>query len=186
MLFGPITGGLPHFQLSSNLCRLDLTNLLRHDLSQAPEGQITGHAGGGLPQPKNNKESNKVKRRQTLKTAGVSVATAVIASAAIAQSMPEIKWRMTWMIAKYDELNPAALKRLLANGVMLHGFSPAIMEACFNAAKELHAEIAKDNASFKKVEDLMNAFTNNGYQIYQWFQVAKLNYDVFMVRHSRG
>ena len=57
------------------------------------------------------------------------------------------------MIAKYDEVNPAALKRLLADGAKLHGFSPAIMDACFNAAKELHAEIAKDNASFKKVYD---------------------------------
>src|SRR5476649_787538 len=69
-----------------------------------------------------------------------------------------------WCLAKYDELNPAALKRLLANGVKLHGFSPAIMEACYKAAKELHAEIAKENASFKKVEDSMNAFTNNAYQ----------------------
>src|SRR5476649_1022326 len=49
-----------------------------------------------------------------------------------------------WCLAKYDELNPAALKRLLANGVKLHGFSPAIMEACYKAAKELHAEIAKE------------------------------------------
>ena len=37
-----------------------------------------------------------------------------------------------WCLAKYDELNPAALKRLLANGVKLHGFSPAIMEACYS------------------------------------------------------
>ena len=88
-----------------------------------------------------------------------------------------------WMVAKYDEVNPAALKRLLANGVKLHGFSPAIMEACFNAAKELHAEIAKDNASFKKVYDSMTTYSNNGYQ---WFQVAELGYDSFMVRHSRG
>jgi TRAP-type mannitol/chloroaromatic compound transport system substrate-binding protein len=88
-----------------------------------------------------------------------------------------------WCLAKYDELNPAALKRLLANGVKLHGFSPAIMEACYKAAKELHAEIAKENASFKKVEDSMNAFTSNAYQ---WFQVAELNYDSFMVRHSHG
>jgi TRAP-type mannitol/chloroaromatic compound transport system substrate-binding protein len=89
----------------------------------------------------------------------------------------------TWMIAKYDEVNPAALKRLLANGVKLHGFSPPIMEACFKAAKELHAEIAATNASFKKVYDSMTAFTNNGYQ---WFQVAELSYDSFMVRHSRA
>ena len=89
----------------------------------------------------------------------------------------------TWMVAKYDELNPAALRRLLANGVKLHGFSPEIMEACFKAAKELHGEIAAKNASFKKVYDSMTTFTNNGYQ---WFQVAELGYDSFMVRHSRS
>jgi TRAP-type mannitol/chloroaromatic compound transport system substrate-binding protein len=89
----------------------------------------------------------------------------------------------TWMIAKYDEVNPAALRRLLANGVKLHGFSPPIMEACFKAAKELHSEIAATNESFKKVYDAMTNYTNNGYQ---WFQVAELSYDSFMVRHSRA
>ena len=89
----------------------------------------------------------------------------------------------TWMIAKYDDVNPAALRRLLANGVKLHGFSPPIMEACFKAAKELHNEIAATNASFKKVYDSMTTYTNNGYS---WFQVAELSYDSFMVRHSRG
>ena len=88
-----------------------------------------------------------------------------------------------WMIAKYDEVNPAALRRLLAKNVKLHGFSPAIMEACFKAAKELHSEISATNASFKKVYDSMTAFTNNGYQ---WFQVAELSYDSFMIRHSHG
>jgi TRAP-type mannitol/chloroaromatic compound transport system substrate-binding protein len=87
-----------------------------------------------------------------------------------------------WMVAKYDELNPAALKRLLAGGTKLHGFSPAIMEACFTSAKELHSEIATTNASFKKVYDSMTGYTNNGYQ---WFQVAELGYDSFMIRHSR-
>ncbi len=89
----------------------------------------------------------------------------------------------TWMVAKYDELNPQALRRLLGYGAKLHGFSPAIMEACFKAAKELHGEIAKDNASFKKVYESLTNYTNNGYQ---WFQVAELYYDTFMARHSRG
>ena len=88
-----------------------------------------------------------------------------------------------WMMAKYDQQNPAALRRLLANGVKLHAFSPEIMEACYKAAKELHADIASKNASFKKVYDSLTDYTNT---TYQWFQVAELGYDSFMVRHSRG
>jgi TRAP-type mannitol/chloroaromatic compound transport system substrate-binding protein len=48
---------------------------------------------------------------------------------------------------------------------------------------ELHGEISKENASFKKVNDSMMDYTRNGYQ---WFQVAELAYDSFMVRHTRG
>jgi TRAP-type mannitol/chloroaromatic compound transport system substrate-binding protein len=89
----------------------------------------------------------------------------------------------TWMVAQYDKLNPESLRKLLAGGTKLHAFSPPIMEASYNAAMELHGEIAKDNASFKKVNDSMMAFTRNGYQ---WFQVAEFSYDTFMIRKSRG
>jgi TRAP-type mannitol/chloroaromatic compound transport system substrate-binding protein len=89
----------------------------------------------------------------------------------------------TWVMAKYDVVNPPALRRLLAGGTKLHGFSPAIMDACFKAAKELHSEIATTNESFKKVYDSMTNFSNNGYQ---WFQVAEIGYDNFMARHSQG
>jgi len=57
------------------------------------------------------------------------------------------------------------------------------MEACFKSARELHAEIAKKNPSFKKVYDSQLAYQNNGYQ---WWQVAELNYNAFMSQHSRG
>jgi TRAP-type mannitol/chloroaromatic compound transport system substrate-binding protein len=89
----------------------------------------------------------------------------------------------TWTMAKYDMVNPPALRRLLANGTKLHGFSPPIMDACFKAAKELHSEIAATNESFKKVYDSMTNFSNNAYQ---WFQVAEIGYDNFMARHSQG
>jgi TRAP-type mannitol/chloroaromatic compound transport system substrate-binding protein len=88
-----------------------------------------------------------------------------------------------WMVAKYDLVNPPALRRLLAGGTKLHAFSPAIMEACLKAAHELHDEIAKSNESFKKVYDSMNAYMKPGYS---WFQVAELNYDSFMVRHNNA
>ena len=87
----------------------------------------------------------------------------------------------SWMMAKYDELNPPALRRLIAGGAQLHAFSPAIMEACYKAAQELHAEISKTNADFKKVYDSMNAFMKPGFS---WYSVAELNYDAFMVRHT--
>ena len=88
-----------------------------------------------------------------------------------------------WVMAKYDLVNPPALRRLLANGTKLHGFSPPIMEACFKAAKELHTEIAATNESFRKVYDSMTNFSNNAYQ---WFQVAEIGYDNFMARHSQS
>jgi TRAP-type mannitol/chloroaromatic compound transport system substrate-binding protein len=88
-----------------------------------------------------------------------------------------------WMMAKYDQANPAALRRLLANGTKLHAFSPPIMQACFKAAKELHSEVAASNADFKKVYESLTNFSNNGYQ---WFQVAELGYDAFMARNSQS
>ena len=88
-----------------------------------------------------------------------------------------------WVMAKYDMVNPPALRRLLANGTKLHGFSLPIMDACFKAAKELHSEIAATNESFRKVYDSMTNFSNNAYQ---WFQVAEIGYDNFMARHSQG
>jgi TRAP-type mannitol/chloroaromatic compound transport system substrate-binding protein len=89
----------------------------------------------------------------------------------------------SWMMAKYDQLNPMALRKLLASGAKLHAFPPAVMEASFKAARELHSEVAATNANFKKVLESLTAFSNNGYQ---WFQVAEVGYDNFMARHSQS
>ena len=89
----------------------------------------------------------------------------------------------SWIMAKYDQGNPPALKKLLAGGTKLHAFSPAIMQACLKATKELYTETAATNPNFKKVLDSMNGFTSNGYQ---WFQVAELGYDSFMARNPQG
>ena len=88
-----------------------------------------------------------------------------------------------WMMAKYDQANPAALRRLLAGGTKLRPFSQEIMLACFKAAKELHSEVSAGNADFKKVYESLGAFSSNGYS---WFQVAEVGYDNFMARHSQS
>ncbi|MFB9269718.1 TRAP transporter substrate-binding protein [Bradyrhizobium erythrophlei] len=89
----------------------------------------------------------------------------------------------SWMMARYDQANPMALKKLLASGTKLRPFPAPVMEASFKAAKELHAEVSATNANFKKVYDSLTSFSNNGYQ---WFQVAEVGYDNFMARHSQA
>ncbi len=84
-----------------------------------------------------------------------------------------------YMMAKYDAANPAALKRLVANGVKLQPFPEPIMQACLKAANELHAEIAAKNEDFKKILDSMTAFRNDEYL---WWQVAEYSYDTFQIR----
>jgi TRAP-type mannitol/chloroaromatic compound transport system substrate-binding protein len=88
-----------------------------------------------------------------------------------------------WMMAKYDTVNPMALRKLLAAGTKLHAFSPPIMEASFKAAKELHNEVSATNANFKKVYESLTNYSNNSYS---WFQVAEVGYDNFMARHSQS
>src|SRR6201985_76161 len=78
-----------------------------------------------------------------------------------------------WMMAKHDAVNPLALKKLLAGGTKLHGFSPPIKEASFKATKELNAEFAAGNPSFKKIYESVTGFSSTGYQ---WFQVAEVGY----------
>ena len=88
-----------------------------------------------------------------------------------------------WMMAKYDSVNPLALKKLLAGGTRLHAFSPAIMEASYKATKDLNAEVAATNPNFKKLYDSVSAFSSTGYQ---WFQVAEVGFDNFMARHAQS
>ena len=84
-----------------------------------------------------------------------------------------------WMTAKYDVLNPQAVKRLVASGAELRPFPQPVMEACYNSANEIYAELAQSNAHFKRMLDSLTAFRSDSYQ---WMQVAELAFDSFMMR----
>ena len=89
-----------------------------------------------------------------------------------------------WMLAKYDAVNPNALKRLVSGGAQLRPFPQLVMEASYRAAIETYNEVSAKNADFKKVYDSMVAFRGDEYL---WWQVAELGFDSFMVRvRSRG
>ncbi|HZW22240.1 TRAP transporter substrate-binding protein [Noviherbaspirillum sp.] len=82
------------------------------------------------------------------------------------------------MQAEYDAKNPAALARLLRNGVKLHHFSKDIMEACYKAATEVNEEEAAKNAKFKKIYEQWKRFRQDQNQ---WFSVAEATMQNFMV-----
>ncbi|MCA0316575.1 MAG: TRAP transporter substrate-binding protein [Proteobacteria bacterium] len=90
----------------------------------------------------------------------------------------------TWMQARYDAQNPAALRQLVAAGTQLRPFTLEVLEACLKAANEVNAETAAQNADFKKVLDNTLAFRG---EEYLWWQVAEYTFDTFMIRsRARG
>jgi TRAP-type mannitol/chloroaromatic compound transport system substrate-binding protein len=84
----------------------------------------------------------------------------------------------SWMLAKYDADNPAALRRLIANGTQLRPFSRAILDACYKAAYQLYDETAAKNAKFKKVYEPWRKFREDERQ---WFRVEEQQYDNFVL-----
>jgi TRAP-type mannitol/chloroaromatic compound transport system substrate-binding protein len=87
----------------------------------------------------------------------------------------------TWMQAKYDAENPAALRRLVANGAELRVFSNEIMQAAYKATFEVFDEIAGKNPKFKKVYESWKAFREDEFL---WFRVAENPYENFVYRQS--
>jgi TRAP-type mannitol/chloroaromatic compound transport system substrate-binding protein len=85
----------------------------------------------------------------------------------------------TWMQAKYDAVNPPALKRLVAAGTKLHAFPPIVMDACYKASKEVFDEDSAKNPDFKKIYDSMVAFRSDQYL---WWQVAEYSFDTYQIR----
>jgi TRAP-type mannitol/chloroaromatic compound transport system substrate-binding protein len=86
------------------------------------------------------------------------------------------------MMAEYDDKNPAALRRLVQQGVQLRSYSPEIMDGAFKAAQQLYADESGKNPAFKKMYDAMLAYqkTQN-----QWFSVAELRMDQYLQQHIR-
>jgi TRAP-type mannitol/chloroaromatic compound transport system substrate-binding protein len=79
--------------------------------------------------------------------------------------------------ARYDVLNPPALKRLVGSGTQLRPLPRPIMEAAFKSANEIYAELSGKNPSWKKVYEDWVKFRNE--QVL-WFRFAESGFDDFM------
>ena len=87
------------------------------------------------------------------------------------------------MLASYDAKNPAAIKRLVANGTQLRPFSVEVLTACFEAAQEVFAEVSAENETFKGLLESQDAFKKDAYL---WMQLSELNYDSFMMAQDNA
>ena len=81
------------------------------------------------------------------------------------------------MQARYDALNPAALKQLVGAGVKLFRFPKDVMEAAFKEAMALYSELNEKNPTWKKVyEDYANFRRDQNL----WFRFTEAGFDDFM------
>jgi TRAP-type mannitol/chloroaromatic compound transport system substrate-binding protein len=84
------------------------------------------------------------------------------------------------MLAKYDALNPPALRSLVAGGAQLRPYPQDIMEAAFAASNALYTELSAANEDFKTIFASQEAFRN---EANLWNQVAEYTFDTFMIRN---
>jgi TRAP-type mannitol/chloroaromatic compound transport system substrate-binding protein len=83
----------------------------------------------------------------------------------------------TDMLAKYDALNPTALKQLVAAKTKVLPFSQAVLEASFKASMEVFAENDAKSPEWKKIYADLRAFQRD--QVL-WFRFAESRFDTFM------
>lgn len=88
----------------------------------------------------------------------------------------------TVMQARYDMLNPAALRRLVKAGAILRPFSEEVLDACYKASNEVYAELSAANSNFKKAYDAMTAVRAENYL---WFQLSEHTMDTYMMIQQR-
>ncbi len=81
-----------------------------------------------------------------------------------------------FMQARYDAENPAALRRLIAEGVELRPFSDDIMAAAQRIAVEIMEEHAAQDATYRRVYTQWKEFRE---AVFQWFGTAEQAYAGF-------
>ncbi len=82
----------------------------------------------------------------------------------------------TVMQARYDQRNPAALARLLDEGVDMRPFSDDLMRAARDISFEMLEEQAAADATYRKVYD---SWKQARADAYRWFNTAELAYARF-------
>ncbi|WP_445504816.1 TRAP transporter substrate-binding protein [Microvirga sp. G4-2] len=85
-------------------------------------------------------------------------------------------------IARYDVLNPKALRSVVGNGAQLRAFPNEVVDAAYDASKGLYEELSGKSTSFKKMYESMLTFQRESAV---WNQVSEYAYDTMVMRSLR-
>jgi TRAP-type mannitol/chloroaromatic compound transport system substrate-binding protein len=85
-------------------------------------------------------------------------------------------------LAKYDAVNPQALKRLVAGGAQLRAFPQSVLDACYDETMKMHEEYAKADPVYAEIFRDMTAFKQDAYQ---WLQLSEYTFDSYQIRRLR-
>ena len=83
----------------------------------------------------------------------------------------------TDMQAKYDALNPVALKQLVAAKVKLFPYPKAVMDAAFKASMDIYSELSNTNPAWKKI---YTDYANFRRDQNLWFRFTEARFDSYM------
>ena len=78
--------------------------------------------------------------------------------------------------------NPAAMKRLIANGTQLRAFSREIMDASYKATQDHLNELAEKSPLFKRTKESHDAYMK---ELLFYTQIAENYYDNFLLGKMR-
>ena len=87
------------------------------------------------------------------------------------------------LVAKYDHLNPAGLRKVVSGGAQLRSFSNEVLQACFNASNEVYEEFSAKYPEFKKIYDTWSKYRT---EMNLWFRINEGAFDSFMYRASQA
>jgi TRAP-type mannitol/chloroaromatic compound transport system substrate-binding protein len=79
--------------------------------------------------------------------------------------------------AKYDALNPIALKQLVGQKVKLVPFPKSVMDAAFKESRALYSELSAKNPAWKKIYGDMANFCRDQNM---WFRFTEAQFDRYM------
>lgn len=89
----------------------------------------------------------------------------------------------SWSLARYDTLNVAALRRLIAQGTQLRAYPRDVLVACHKAAQETFAELNEKNPRFRRVHASWDKFRRD---TQSWFRVSEDSSANFLALVERG